>query len=398
MKRRGFTLIELLVVIAIIGVLVGLLLPAVQKVREAAQRMSCQNNLKQIALACHNYESTNSYLPPGSANLPPKNINNNPATSQSAASIQAMILPYMEQSNLYNLFNLNADVNLDLTNYNARIQEVKSYLCPSDIQNGKLNQPGHFPTGADPNASAGRSNYLGNIGTTADYHSTETNHVGIFNFTWVKNNPDDLGRTVTSRVRITDITDGTSNTAMWSETKRSKLGINGPCGIRLPGQPNAGDGYHPDNSYLIPDTPIPDAGWNIYSPMFGPTDTPSPTNPYFSGPWYHCNSWDYGPTNTIRYRGCEYYRDIPQMQNYTHTVPPNYTGYDCGNSSITGVHAAARSYHPGGVNMAFCDGSVRFISNSIDFSPVVDPNGVPLRQSVYTSLGTRSGGEVVGNY
>ncbi len=361
--RRGITLIELLVVIAVIAVLIGLLLPAIQKVREAANRMSCQNNLKQIGLACHNYASTNDTFPPGSGTIA--------AGASSAPSWLALVLPYMEQSNLYNLFDFTQDVNSSASNYGARTQEVKSYLCPSDPQSGRRNQPGLVPAGTvDPGLNSGRSNYLGNNGTTADTRSTESNRVGIFNFRTAAGPGGTT--TITTRVRITDVTDGTSNTCMLSETLRST--VNGGCGAGTP----LTDYYNLTTVYLIPNT---DAGWSPYTPQFGPLFNET-SNPTFAGPYYHCNSWDYGPTNRITYRGCQYYRDIPQMEVYTHTVPPNYTGYDCGDTSITMVHQAARSAHSGGVNVCFADGSVHFISNSIAFP-------------VWQALGTRAGGEAV---
>jgi prepilin-type N-terminal cleavage/methylation domain-containing protein/prepilin-type processing-associated H-X9-DG protein len=347
-RRRGFTLIELLVVIAIIAILIGLLLPAVQKIREAAARMSCTNNLKQIGLSAHNYESAYGWLPPGSGDRP------SGATSE--ASILAILLPYMEQSNKYNQWDFTLDVNSSAKNEPARIQDVKSYLCPSDGAPGGINYG---------NGLYGRSNYYGNIGTTADARSTESNRVGIFNFQF-----DASGR-VSSHLRITAVSDGTSNTAMFSETKRST--VNGGS------WPVHGDDYNPTNIYLLPDT---DPGWSNYTPQTGPLFDESGTPALFPGPTYRCNAWDYGPTSRISYRGWQYYRNIPEMQTYTHTVPPNYQGYDCGNYSITGAHIAARSYHSGGVNVCFTDGSVHFITNNINFA-------------TWQALGTRSGGEVL---
>src|SRR5436305_12057519 len=117
MMRKGFTLIELLVVVAIIAILIGLLLPAVQKVREAAARINCSNNLKQISLAILSYESAYSQFPPG-LGLPAN------ANVTGRASVLAVILPYMEQANKYNQFDFTQDIYTSPANDNARKQDV----------------------------------------------------------------------------------------------------------------------------------------------------------------------------------------------------------------------------------------------------------------------------------
>jgi prepilin-type N-terminal cleavage/methylation domain-containing protein/prepilin-type processing-associated H-X9-DG protein len=354
-RRNGFTLIELLVVIAIIAILIGLLLPAVQKVREAAARAQCSNNLKQLGLAAHNYESTFKKLPPGSGNLAPG--------ASSAPSLLALILPYLEQANLYNLFNFNVDVNNTAANGPARDQTVPTFQCPSD---GSTQH--ELDTGGS-GLPEGTSNYLGNFGATADQHSNNSVLVGVFNFTYGPATP--AGTPVAGKVRITDISDGTSNTAMFSETKRS-----------MASNSNGGtlNNYDPTMVYLLPAT---DAGWSVLTPMTGPLFNETNTAAVIVGMTYRCNSWDYGPTNGIRYRGLQYYRALPETNQYTHTVPPNYVGYDCGDdSSFTMAHIAARSYHTGGVNVCFADGSVHFISNSITFT-------------TWQALGTRSGGDLI---
>jgi len=187
-RRKAFTLIELLVVVAIIAILIGLLLPAVQKVREAAARTSCTNNMKNLGLALHNYHDEYKHLPRARFTVRPTN---EATTKQSWVYF---ILPYLEQEALYNQVTTNFDA--------ASPLPVSILLCPTDPRD--LTSPFGVGTVGAVTGTFGLISYLGVVGTTAYFDGTPTN--GIF----------DTSQT-TLGWRLSDITDGTSCTLMIGE-------------------------------------------------------------------------------------------------------------------------------------------------------------------------------------
>ena len=304
--RAGSTLVELLVVIAIIGVLVSLLLPAVQAARESARRMQCTNNLKQIGLACHNFHDTTGKLPMGG--LPPT------AVSGSQFSALTQLLPYMEQQPLYDMVDLTVPPT-HTNNTNARNTRIPSLLCPSD---GRDN----------PNASLGAAtNYMANTGAMPYFVIPgQMNYSGVFY--------------VNVASRLADMTDGASNTAIFSE----RLMADGSNSIVSKVEDVF---FHPG------DPATPDDAHNICLSV----DITNLANqfPLFMGaPWMH------------------------HQHRYQHISPPN--GRSCGFFVVGKSTMPPSSRHPGGVNVALGDGSVRFVPNSVNLV-------------AWRALGTRNGGE-----
>ena len=325
MRRRGFTLIELLVVIAIIGVLIALLLPAVQSAREAARRAQCVNNLKQIGLAVMNYESTFGSLPPG-------------AKYYGWGTWYHFILPFVEGSNLANSYNFQGSTtSVPGLTYNGSENttvsrtRVGSFACPTDFI---------APTGATGGAVYG--NYVCNFGNTGTgYFQTQITVNGVVTpflgapFAWVSAGAGSPVQAGATSARIADLTDGTSNTLMMSETLQGFSLSGSQLDLRGYIQYGSSCGF---STVLGPNSPLTD-------------DTSSAA---------YCNfPYQANPP-------CEVRSASPKRSGVLQSVD----------------QYGARSRHPGGVNAVSCDGSVRFIKNSISLP-------------TWRALSSSQGGEII---
>jgi prepilin-type N-terminal cleavage/methylation domain-containing protein/prepilin-type processing-associated H-X9-DG protein len=351
--RKAFTLVELLVVIAIIGVLVALLLPAVQAAREAARRSSCTNNLKQMGLALLNYESANRCFP--MTDIP------------NGYSPQARLLPYMEEASLRNL--------LDFTKpaftgpYNAQVpnpQFVAAFATPISVMLCPTDSAPVVSTETTFGYSYAGNNYMMSTGsgTGLNYDQRfKTDGIVFYN----------------SRVRLRDITDGSSNTVFMSESIRSiGVDLTLPAGV-TPGYPyqytlNGSTGLTPGTG---PGVTMTGAPWT------GPTIMGMIADPDLTAVWPRLTGWRGAGSTALRGRGiCWAAEGALNTLTNGYTTPNNvipdlvmhHTGY-----------FGPRSWHTGGANVLFGDGSVRFLGDEID---------VALHRSVHS----RNGNEIIGAF
>ena len=342
--KKGFTLIELLVVIAIIGILIALLLPAVQAAREAARRMSCSNNLKQIGLALHNFHDSHSAFPvgspsktcPGYEDIGPWQYRWGPL---------AMLAPYMEQFNVYEALNLDVPLyghsgapqkgpgyGVHPSNVVPVSQEIPFFYCPSDRQE-KVVPP-------DAEAEWAASNYMacwGRSAPTATGTAISDDADGLFNSR--------------AAVRLADVTDGTSNTAAFSESLLPDVNMSSSGGIVLTEQ----------NKDLV---------------IVGDRSGGSPT---LTVEW--CSRFG-EPVASRPSRTTRWVDGFILYTAYYHWWGPNSSIPDCAKwSPLRSLWQMARSRHPGGVNVGLADGSVHFVNDTVDLQ-------------TWRALGSRNGGEV----
>lgn len=342
--RRGFTLIELLVVIGIIAILIGLLLPAVQKVREAAYKTKCQNNLKQIGLALQGFHDQHGAFPPGLASST-SNVSDAEATGFT------VLLPYIEQDNAFRQYHFD-DPWWEPSNFVAIGIEIKIFFCPSNrdagfMKLGQLGAPwgyGSLPNGASVDYAFCRG-ATGSL--NANQNKTPIAVRGVFGI-----RPTDDAK---GGVRLTDIKDGTSSTFALGDA----AGGTAACRVRNLSNPTqqAIDGITGQPAIL-------DQCWAAA----GAGDA--------GHPWYGSVL-----ATTAQFGMAPNYRDEPMNQKL---LTPTIFGWDPygDNRNASDMISGFRSRHPGGCAFLFCDGSVRFL-----------PESVPA--TVYRAMSTYAAGEVV---
>jgi prepilin-type N-terminal cleavage/methylation domain-containing protein/prepilin-type processing-associated H-X9-DG protein len=333
--RRGFTLIELLVVIAIIAVLIALLLPAVQSAREAARRAQCVNNLKQIGIALHNYHDIHGSFPPGAISTLSFGDVMIP-TGSWLTGWQIFILPQMEQLALWNAMNWNYSGGHPTNYATVHLAVVDSYLCPTDDSKRVFTERwvgDSFTPFNGPPRPGGPMNYVGNwgdvpVGSIFDVFSGVANDPSSF---WGCNNRFRglLGDCSLGATRsITNCQDGTSNTFLVGENSPN---LNGGLTLTM--------------------------GWTAYATTVIPLNW-----------WTNLKDNEVDPATG-------------EVCAPTFTVYVLTTGYARCYRSWT-YTTAFKSWHPGGANFCFADGSVRFIKQTIN-------------PRTYNALGTAAGGEVI---
>ena len=353
MKRRGFTLIELLVVIAIIAVLIALLLPAVQAAREAARRSQCVNNLKQIGLALQNYNDVNGSLPMGSGNCGypfPSQV------SKQGLSSHTAFLPQLELQTLFNAINFNNGTDETNSNFYTAVNttvslaQVSVFVCPSDQYAGEQ-QANEYTTATN--------SYFACVGTTTNLTDTSTT-------TWPAVASMSLLPTTglfafQQSYKFQQITDGLSNTIAFAEsTVGNPNAVLGKPNIGLTNVSSAGAAVQFSNALAnVAATNTGLAGCSTaWSSLTGTLDNQRGKT------WFH-GSMAFTMIQTVT---------TPNSVQWT---------YCSGNGSgSAATFSESDSYHPGGVNVLFADGSVHFIKSTIN-------------QIVWMSLGTKAGGEVL---
>jgi prepilin-type N-terminal cleavage/methylation domain-containing protein/prepilin-type processing-associated H-X9-DG protein len=342
--RRAFTLLELLVVIAIIAVLIGLLVPAVQKVRESAARSQCQNNLKQLGLALHHYHDTRKCFPPGM-------VTDSANVADADCTGFTFLLPFLEQDNTSKLYHFDQPW-YDQSNYQAVGTEIALFFCPSNRTRGTIDlTPMAAEWGAPMPPVAAGSDYAfcrgANGAVNRNWQRVPLETRGVFGIRGT--------REITSGVRLTDIRDGTSTTLAMGDAAAGTA----PFLVRDMNQPTqAARGLLTGQPVII------EQSWSAA----GVGDA--------SHPWYGSVF-----AVTAQYGLAPDPRDEPINRKF---LTPTIYGGDPRGDNASGLDyiSGFRSVHSGGCNFLFCDGSVRFV-------------GATLAPEVYRALSTYAGGEPV---